>query len=124
MNFHDRVAVDALLRGLTVHSLVEDDRSGQSFTGPKHRHVFHVIAGNPFYEFDAEGLGRISRHSLCVKLVVSQNLRRIRQALGLWVGADTILRDLRKPTERMPGRAYFFVAASRTISARCEPDLT
>lgn len=47
MNFHDRVAVDALLRGLTVHSLVEDDRSGQSFTGPKHWHVFHVIAGNP-----------------------------------------------------------------------------
>jgi SAM-dependent methyltransferase len=47
MNFHDRAELDALLAGLTVHSLVEDDRLGQSAFGPRHWHVFHVIAQRP-----------------------------------------------------------------------------
>lgn len=47
MNFHDRAEVEALLAGLTVHTLDEDDRTGQSAFGPRHWHVFHIIAGNP-----------------------------------------------------------------------------
>ncbi|TFD31729.1 class I SAM-dependent methyltransferase [Cryobacterium cryoconiti] len=47
MNFHDRAAVEVLLSGLDVRSLVEDDRPGQSGLGPKHWHVFHIIARNP-----------------------------------------------------------------------------
>ncbi|WP_241981146.1 class I SAM-dependent methyltransferase [Cryobacterium algoritolerans] len=47
MNFHDRAEVESLLDGLAVQSLVEDDRPGQSAMGPKHWHVFHVIARNP-----------------------------------------------------------------------------
>lgn len=47
MNFHDRGQVDALLAGLTVHSLVEEDRLGASSFGPKHWHVFHLIAEQP-----------------------------------------------------------------------------
>ncbi len=46
MNVHDRAQVRSLLSGLEVHSLVEDDRPGQSAMGPKHWHVFHVIARN------------------------------------------------------------------------------
>lgn len=47
MNFHDRAELDALLAGLTVHSLVEDDRMGHSAFGPRHWHVFHFIAQRP-----------------------------------------------------------------------------
>jgi len=47
MNFHDRAEVEALLAGLTAHSLVEDDRMGQSAFGPRHWHVFHLIAQRP-----------------------------------------------------------------------------
>ena len=47
MNFHDRADVQALLAGLTVHTLDEDDRTGQSAFGPRHWHVFHIIAHNP-----------------------------------------------------------------------------
>ena len=47
MNFHDRSAVEALLDGLEIVSVVEDDRPGQSAFGPRHWHVFHVIARNP-----------------------------------------------------------------------------
>ena len=47
MNFHDRAEVESLLAGLEIHSLVEDDRPGQSAMGPKHWHVFHIIARNP-----------------------------------------------------------------------------
>ena len=46
MNFHDRADVQALLAGLTVHTLDEDDRAGQSAFGPRHWHVFHLIARN------------------------------------------------------------------------------
>ncbi|WP_241974796.1 class I SAM-dependent methyltransferase [Cryobacterium mannosilyticum] len=47
MNFHDRAEVESLLAGLEIHSLVEDDRPGQSAMGPRHWHVFHIIARNP-----------------------------------------------------------------------------
>ncbi|MDJ0323715.1 methyltransferase domain-containing protein [Cryobacterium sp. PH31-AA6] len=47
MNFHDREQVAGLLAGLGVLSLVEEDREGQSAFGPRHWHVFHVIARNP-----------------------------------------------------------------------------
>jgi SAM-dependent methyltransferase len=44
MNFHDRAGVEAMLTGLDVVQLAEEDRRGMSFEGPKHWHVFHVIA--------------------------------------------------------------------------------
>jgi len=44
MNFHDRAGVEAMLSGLDVVQLEEEDRRGMSFEGPKHWHVFHVIA--------------------------------------------------------------------------------
>ncbi|MDN4615882.1 class I SAM-dependent methyltransferase [Leifsonia sp. F6_8S_P_1B] len=44
MNFHDRAGVEGMLAGMEVLQLVEDDRRGMSFEGPKHWHVFHVIA--------------------------------------------------------------------------------
>jgi SAM-dependent methyltransferase len=44
MNFHDRVGVEGMLAGMEVLQLVEDDRRGMSFEGPKHWHVFHLIA--------------------------------------------------------------------------------
>lgn len=44
MNFHDRAGVIGMLAGMEVLQLAEDDRRGMSFEGPKHWHVFHVIA--------------------------------------------------------------------------------
>jgi SAM-dependent methyltransferase len=44
MNFHDRAGVEAMLTGLDVLQLVEDDKRGMSFEGPKRWHVFHVVA--------------------------------------------------------------------------------
>ena len=44
MNFHDRDGVEAMLTGLEIVRLVEDDRRGMSFEGPKHWHVFHIVA--------------------------------------------------------------------------------
>ncbi|WP_431277725.1 class I SAM-dependent methyltransferase [Leifsonia poae] len=44
MNFHDRAGVEAMLAGLDVVQLVEDNHRGMSFEGPKHWHVFHVVA--------------------------------------------------------------------------------
>lgn len=44
MTFLDRAAVDRLLTGLTVEMLDEEDADGRAFSGPKHWHVFHVIA--------------------------------------------------------------------------------
>ena len=44
MNFHDRGQVDALLAGLRVVGLDEEDRPGRSAFGPRHWHLFHVIA--------------------------------------------------------------------------------
>lgn len=47
MNFHTSDEVHALLAGLAVHTLDEDDRTGRSAFGPRHWHVFHIIAQNP-----------------------------------------------------------------------------
>jgi SAM-dependent methyltransferase len=44
VNTHDRADVERLLHGLTVLQLDEEDRDGRSFAGPKHWHVFHIIA--------------------------------------------------------------------------------
>ncbi|MGN6426034.1 MAG: class I SAM-dependent methyltransferase [Leifsonia sp.] len=44
MNFHDRRGVEGMLAGMDVLTLVEDDRRGMSFEGPKHWHVFHIVA--------------------------------------------------------------------------------
>jgi len=43
-NTHDRADVDRLLSGLEVLRLDEEDKDGTSFAGPKHWHVFHLIA--------------------------------------------------------------------------------
>jgi SAM-dependent methyltransferase len=44
MSFHDRSQVEGMLAGMDVVQLVEDDRRGMSFEGPKHWHVFHIVA--------------------------------------------------------------------------------
>ena len=44
MSFHDRAQVEGMLAGLDVLQLVEDDKRGMSFEGPKHWHVFHIVA--------------------------------------------------------------------------------
>lgn len=44
MSFHDRAQVEGMLTGMDVLQLVEDDRRGMSFEGPKHWHVFHIVA--------------------------------------------------------------------------------
>lgn len=47
MTFLDRESLDDLLHGLEVVALEEEDEDGRSFSGPKHWHVFHVIARRP-----------------------------------------------------------------------------
>jgi SAM-dependent methyltransferase len=44
MTFQDERAARALFDGLEVESFIEEDEDGESFDGPKHWHVFHVIA--------------------------------------------------------------------------------
>jgi hypothetical protein len=44
MSFHDRSQVEGMLTGMDVIQLVEDDKRGMSFEGPKHWHVFHIVA--------------------------------------------------------------------------------
>ncbi|MEO7146757.1 MAG: methyltransferase domain-containing protein [Terrimesophilobacter sp.] len=44
MNFHSRHAVDELFAGFEVLDLVEEDEDGLSIIGPKHWHVFHIVA--------------------------------------------------------------------------------
>ena len=44
MNFHDRGGVEGMLAGMQTLQLVEDDKRGMSFDGPKHWHVFHIVA--------------------------------------------------------------------------------
>ena len=44
MTFFDIDAARALFDGLTVESFEEEDADGEAFSGPKHWHVFHVIA--------------------------------------------------------------------------------
>ncbi len=47
MNFHARPDVDALLSSWTVEQLYEQDEDGDSLAGPKHWHVWHVVAQKP-----------------------------------------------------------------------------
>jgi tellurite methyltransferase len=57
MTFHSLAQVRALLRGFEVVQLREQDEHGPSYAGPKHWHVFHVIAITPQA---AEGTGSSS----------------------------------------------------------------
>lgn len=50
MTFLDGDAVRYLLDGLEVLAIEEEDQDGDSFTGPKHWHVFDVIARRPVLE--------------------------------------------------------------------------
>jgi SAM-dependent methyltransferase len=47
MSFHSRADVEALLGRFDVHVLEEQDEDGAAVSGPKHWHVFHVIASKP-----------------------------------------------------------------------------
>ncbi len=47
MTFHAEHEVRDLLAGLEVVHWTEEDADGSSFTGPKHWHVFHVVARRP-----------------------------------------------------------------------------
>jgi SAM-dependent methyltransferase len=47
MTFVDRARLDELLAGLEVLAIDEEDADGDSFSGPKHWHVFDVIAHRP-----------------------------------------------------------------------------
>jgi SAM-dependent methyltransferase len=44
MTFHTREEVDTLLAGFEIEKLHEQDEDGEAVSGPKHWHVFHVIA--------------------------------------------------------------------------------
>jgi len=47
MTFLDRKSLDDLVQGLELVSLEEEDEDGRSFSGPKHWHVFHLVARAP-----------------------------------------------------------------------------
>lgn len=47
MTFHDRTAVGRLVAGLDVLELGEIDEAGEAVSGPKHWHVFEVLARRP-----------------------------------------------------------------------------
>ena len=47
MTFVDRDSVDRMLVGLEVLDLQEEDADGNSFNGPKHWHVFDIVARRP-----------------------------------------------------------------------------
>ena len=44
MTFHPRAEVEALLADFEIERLREQDDDGEAVSGPKHWHVFHVIA--------------------------------------------------------------------------------
>jgi tellurite methyltransferase len=44
MTFHDVEAARALFDGLELESSAEEEEDGEAFEGPKHWHVFHVVA--------------------------------------------------------------------------------
>ena len=48
MTFHSADEIDELLKDFEVEQLVEDERDGSSYSGPKHWHIYHVIARKPF----------------------------------------------------------------------------
>jgi SAM-dependent methyltransferase len=47
MVFHDRSDVDDLLAGLEILELRETDEDGQARSGPKHWHLFDIVAREP-----------------------------------------------------------------------------
>lgn len=47
MTFHSRAQVEYLLEGLDVEQVDEDERDAGAYGGPKHWHVFHIIAREP-----------------------------------------------------------------------------
>ena len=47
MTFLHRESLDGLVQGLELVSLDEEDEDGRSFSGPKHWHVFHLLARRP-----------------------------------------------------------------------------
>lgn len=47
MSFFDRPKIAELLDGLDLLALDEIDRDGDSFSGPKHWHVFDIVARRP-----------------------------------------------------------------------------
>ena len=47
MTFVSRARLDGLLAGLDVVEVEEEDEDGMAFSGPKHWHVFHVVARRP-----------------------------------------------------------------------------
>jgi SAM-dependent methyltransferase len=47
MTFLDAAAVRRLLEGLWIVSLDVEDQDGDSFSGPKHWHVFDIVASRP-----------------------------------------------------------------------------
>ena len=46
MTFHSADEIDELLKDFEVAQVVEEERDGSSYSGPKHWHVYHVIARN------------------------------------------------------------------------------
>jgi tellurite methyltransferase len=47
LNFHTREQALARLDGLIVEQFLEQDEDGDSLVGPKHWHVFHIVAQQP-----------------------------------------------------------------------------
>jgi hypothetical protein len=47
MTFVERDAVERMAAGLEVLALDEEDADGASFVGPKHWHVFDLVARRP-----------------------------------------------------------------------------
>ena len=47
MTFHTRAEVEALLADFEIDGFREQDEDGEAVSGPKHWHVFHVIARKP-----------------------------------------------------------------------------
>ena len=58
MTFHARDDLDALLEGFEIRRLEEQDEDGAAVSGPKHWHVFHVIAQRKGSAASAELCGR------------------------------------------------------------------
>ncbi len=50
MTFVDQAGVDRMLEGLEVVTVDEEDADGSSFVGPKHWHVFDIVARRPVGE--------------------------------------------------------------------------
>jgi len=47
MTFQDRRAVTSLLEGMETLGLHETERDGEAFSGPKHWHLFDILARRP-----------------------------------------------------------------------------